>query len=1130
MIRAVLPTRPVLCTRLNAYFSTSNIDKHREFLNNFNSYNDPQLDTVGNHSSSVKPIKGKTIPSKERFNRAVLEDEDMYSGRPVWQQLNDIEAMWKIKFRHKSRIKIQRDISRAKKSTETLEELGNNANDCVYLDDIRNIYNHDQVSTVKDGITQKIGGETAGLSSEETVLINDINLQGNTYYEKPLFKKQSDASSNSHKSVIDPNTCIKQDDVELLTEIFGSADKNFIDTTTPSAIIEYNTGMEPEKWLNMNPSNIIIQQTLLKSKTPSQIFMAVTDKYNQLNHVNLATALHRLAKQIYTYSRHSILNHESFGKLVGVIENHISDFDAQGLTSILWSVVKIKITPTWLPQLFMQIDRNLMNFNTKELSSCLLSLSKVAVKNSESLELRSKLVSTIHTRITEFKTPLELTCISSGLARLNVRDPILFGNLSRQIIGSLDKFSINEVRGVAWAFAYLGFNDRILLRKIKYFIENNVSETNIRDLIGLAWALSKLKEADSELFLYTISPLIRSHVSRLTCKDISTISWAFVNSEIEDSDLFNDLATALQYQMEQMTTHDIASCVTAFSHLEASHKILFNKMKARAMEIANEFTPLQLAKIIRGFSYFSDEKFYSVMSRVVESKLHLMSPENIVEVLVGFTEAKIVPDPLFSKLLHAISKNARKMYAEDSLILLRVANELKEKYSDHSFSKTLTKLSRALLEQIEERVSKWRCFDLLQISLVFKCTKENIQSSLVKTLAKQFASCLNRLYSSDLPKNEKIEIFYTFLESLSSLNALCLEMIRTETAKNVQLMAAFHKIFSLVKEGYEHVENDHNMLRKIDIVFFLVNIGFVDDSIISMCNDIMLYDETKQIHSWEHITKTIWFFTEVSINNSWVKDKLYLFLKDYECDNREKRRDHVVRAMWSSVVLGEDDILIQILQKYLSTLDRQLPNDMLSAQQIALHILKCLPTKIDKITLYNSTAGETSTCNTTDNIRKSLNLASQQHYIIGEMELGILTDWLQYQREDLFAKNQKYKRHVLEIDYDSWISECLISMKIPHKALHIVENVYRVSVSFPIESHILDVITFKDMLAPEGKIRASALLRQRQLQYMGYGICSVKLSNLYRAIKEKSAKNFIARAISGFNPIAKEHVSFRNIE
>ncbi|AFZ81705.1 hypothetical protein BEWA_011230 [Theileria equi strain WA] len=1086
-----------------------------EFLENFNGNNESQLKTLGNHTASVKPIKGKTIPLKERFNQGLLEDEDMYSGKPVWQQLNDIESIWKVKFKHKSRIKIQRDISKAKKSVETLEELENNANS-IYLDDIRNINKQESNINIK-----------GHLPSEETLLINDINLQGKACYEQPTIQEEK-YSIKDNNSLIDSKTIITREDEEFITEIFGN-NENVIDATTPSAIIESNTNIEPEKWLNMNPNHIIIQQTIIKSKIPSQILSAITDKHNQLNPINSATALHRLAKQIHPYNRHTILNHKSFGKLISVIEVHIPEFDSQGLTNILWSIVRIKITPTWLSQLLTQIDKNLMVFNANELSSCLLSLSKVGIKNNESLELRSKLVALIRTRINGFKTPLELTCVSTGLARFNVRDPILFGHISRQIIDSLDKFTMNELRGVAWSFAYLGFNDRLLFANIRNFIENNANETNVKNVIRLAWALSKLKEADSELFLFTISPLIRSNISNLTCKDISTIAWAFLNAEIEDCDLFNDLATALQHQMEEMTTHDITSCVATFSHIEASHRVLFNKMKTRAVEISNEFTPLQLAKIIRGFSYFSDEKFYSVMSRVVESKLPLMSPENILEVLVGFTEAKIVPDALFSKLLHSISKNARKMYAEDSLMLLNVANELRGKYSDRSFSKLLTKLSRALLEQIEERVSKWRCFDISQISLVFKCMKENLQqNSIVKTLSKQLVPCLNRLYSSNLSQNEKVEIFSIFLESSACLNTLCIDIIRTEITKNAKLITIYRKFFTLVKERYDQMKSENKVFGQIDVVFLLVKLGFIDNSVISMCDDIILSYESKKIDSWDHITKTIWFLTEAGINHSWIKEKIAEFLVDYESEDKE-HLDYIIRIMWSCVVLGNDDVLMQILQKHLHKFNKKMPKDMLCAQQIALHILKCLPIDVNRKIPRNTDAEKSPICNISGDIITSIKLPSLYQYTIGEVEFGILTDWLQYQREDLFAITKNNKRHVLEIDHESWISECLISMKIPHKAIHVVENVYRISVSFPVEKHLIDVITFKDMLAPDGKIRASALLRQRQLQYLGYGISSIKLPSLYQAIKEKTAKNLIAKVISDFNPTAKEQVSFRNL-
>lgn len=48
-------------------------------------------------------------------------------------------------------------------------------------------------------------------------------------------------------------------------------------------------------------------------------------------------------------------------------------------------------------------------------------------------------------------------------------------------------------------------------------------------------------------------------------------------------------------------------------------------------------------------------------------------------------------------------------------------------------------------------------------------------------------------------------------------------------------------------------------------------------------------------------------------------------------------------------------------------------------------------------------------------------------------------------------------------------------MRIPHKVTFVLEDIYRVSVAFPIEKHLIDVLTFQARLffrwgAPQGPL------------------------------------------------------------
>ncbi|ORM40112.1 uncharacterized protein BXIN_1449 [Babesia sp. Xinjiang] len=1141
------------------------IDIHDEFLNKCNE-NITENSTQKHYTS----LRSEKTTNKSRFNQGEIHEADMYSAKPVWQQLNELENKWNMNFRKKGRIESQRAISKAKKCIESLDAIEANQSKLVNLDSFRqvltgnsnteignnnqnmdNIPNENTTLPVHKGDGHKNvpvhigkGSQTKQQTSARWMvkdkastpsaeyLVNDLHLPGDAYYEAVSL----DTDVANHNTINREELKLLPDDDKMrekvapsllmgrllnnseqavLKGILSNQPEGVIDAASPAAVIQAETKLEPETWLNMNPAHIVIQQAILKCRSSSQVILAINDKIEQMNAVNASTALHRLARHTNSYSRYTLTSNETFSRLLGAIERNMADLDSQGLTNVLWSLVRLRVQPRWIDLLLANIQSHVSDLTPSEIASSLFALSKLTVKSSVSVDLRDTLIGLAQEKVQLFKRPLDITCIATALARLNVRNPVMFGRISSAVLTSIDEFNLQQLCGIAWAFASLGFTDRALFARIRRVIEENANATSMRDVVHLAWALSKVREADSELFLCTISPLVRSHVAHLTCRDISTVAWAFVNADIEDPDLFEDLAAALQHHVDEMSTHDLAAAVAAFAHMEESHKPLFKKMRNRAYLLANEFTPLQLAKVVRGFAYVADERFYTQLCKAIEAKVHLMMPENVVEILMGLTEAGTVPVQLLKKLLTVVATGAHKMYAEDCLLLLQMTIRIRKECEDRSILPTLDKLAYALVEQIEKRVGRWRCYSLSNMTTLFQCLSDmgiggSKGDSTVRILSRNLTSCLNRLSSAKLPSEERNIIFAEFINATAKLPPRKLAMLVTELSKSPEFMTAMHNCVAALRNGSFLQEGTHISL--VDAAYSLVRIGYLDDAVLALCDDIVTaYSESNidfnDEHALDQISKAIWLMTESNQHLPWVRGRL-----SAACDAQppSKPSEALIRLMWACVVLGEDSLLMIMLPRFVTLFD-SLAEDMLSAQQIALHVLNCLPVSVE---------GQEN--NTTELTTHSMDT---ERYKIPTEVHSTLVDWLEYQRDDLYTLTPgSRKKRALELDYDALLSESLIAMKIPHKTVHTVANVYRVSVSFPVENHVLDVLNFTDCFVPHGQPRSRALLRQRQLKLLGYGVASIPLGRIYAAKRNGSCKQLVAEAISGFCDAAMDYL------
>lgn len=96
---------------LRKFATDSNVVKHEEFLKNFDTGLQKD-DPIESSNYSIDSIKDKSKGSKDRFQSYPLAENDMYSNKPVWMQLNEIENAYKLKFKYKSRIEAQKKISK----------------------------------------------------------------------------------------------------------------------------------------------------------------------------------------------------------------------------------------------------------------------------------------------------------------------------------------------------------------------------------------------------------------------------------------------------------------------------------------------------------------------------------------------------------------------------------------------------------------------------------------------------------------------------------------------------------------------------------------------------------------------------------------------------------------------------------------------------------------------------------------------------------------------------------------------------------------------------------------------------------------------------------------------------------
>uniref|UniRef100_A0A0G4IFM4 RNA-editing substrate-binding complex 6 protein domain-containing protein n=1 Tax=Chromera velia CCMP2878 TaxID=1169474 RepID=A0A0G4IFM4_9ALVE len=908
-------------------------------------------------------------------------------------------------------------------------------------------------------------------------------------------------------------------------------------------------GGPPEAWLNASPAEVLVHQELLKARDSSSVLVAVGTNLLQLNHLSVATAMHRLGRTAGAVNRLQVIQDNRFRDLLSRTDRLLPEMSVVGLSNVLWALVKLQFSPVWLPRLISELHEKIKSPDCRShhLSTVLYALSRMPFASKEAEALRDETVGAVKARVLEFSEALDLTCVVGALAKLEVRDPELFSLLARQATSLGNELDMGELASISWAFARLAFTDRKLFEFTRKALVRRASECSPKDVVQLAWSMARLKEADEEVFKYTITPLVRASIGEFEVRDLSTVAWAYSHAGIRDSDLFGDIGAALLPRVREFTPHDIATVSLAFADSRTPHKGILSALKRRAIELAHTFSPLQLAKSVYGFgvSGITDAKLFHALCDQILERRAAVRPENAVQILAGLQEIEYLEHPVVPVLLEMCRERLHSIFAEDCVQLLWVLSKIDE-------MKRPRDLAELLISQIIQRLRTWRCFEASNVADLFEALHDLRidDQNIVQEVCQKLAPIIRAAPKTD---------FLRVLGAIACMNGDDRLLVRVHLHRRPKLQMA-------LMEKLRQLAGLHSDLQSLSVLAYAcARVGFEDEAtsrIHDAIRDKMTSGSEKP--SVATLCYLLWTFTELNVTQDWTKSLLRSFLEERysrskeegEGTGRQRHRGEVLhdgegivevdaeddtlarrllpgdteggnllmRVAWACVVHGEWRHLVDLIEEAVGAFDGTLPRELLMAQQVGLQLR--LEAEIQKqyaVPTDGRDGGGKGSTEQTGPTFSDLSADAREW----------MTVVLECPRQDVYvwkggAKFRHMKKggvRVRDYNFDKWLSECLLTMRIPHKSSDVVANIYRISVSFPLEGQCIDVLNFDDILAPSCRPLASAELRQRQLALLGWGVHSVHLRDLYNSMEDHTIRVFVAKIVSNFLPDAARFAS-----
>ena len=118
---------------------------------------------------------------------------------------------------------------------------------------------------------------------------------------------------------------------------------------------------------------------LCAAQTSVEVLQLVSSFHPIMNHIHVASSLHRTAKWMHPRQAQLVSQHPGYATLLKVVEQQAPCFEGQATGTALWALHRLPQRPpaTLVSLLAAAMLRNLPSFTNQQLSNSLLGLAKI---------------------------------------------------------------------------------------------------------------------------------------------------------------------------------------------------------------------------------------------------------------------------------------------------------------------------------------------------------------------------------------------------------------------------------------------------------------------------------------------------------------------------------------------------------------------------------------------------------------------------------------------------------------------------------------------------------------------------------------------------------------------------------
>jgi len=369
-----------------------------------------------------------------------------------------------------------------------------------------------------------------------------------------------------------------------------------------------------------------LNKRIVDCKRPNEVIQIADDNLNILNHINVITSLHRIAKldrnffrnlQLHDIASERLRNKTSIyfdidpmedmniqppqrkglNRLLKKVEENVEYYDCRGISSVLWTYASLEyqLNTKFKESLEGALRRTAKGFNSQGVSNSLWALAKLSHRVDD--DLMDSLVD----RSADLRMQWTPQCVSNTLWAIAT-----FASI-----------------GYTPPPDYVSMAEKELVEKIKFFKPQELSIT--------MWSLGKLQHQPTAALWTSVEKRLQASASYLKPQELSNILWAFARlGHLPSEHLQNLMLMQASRRIEMFRPQAIGNSVWAMAKLHLSpDDNLLDKIQKNTIANIEGFNMQNLHNTLWAFAVFaakdkpSDAFMKATYQRVFKAARHL---------------------------------------------------------------------------------------------------------------------------------------------------------------------------------------------------------------------------------------------------------------------------------------------------------------------------------------------------------------------------------------------------------------------------------------------------------------------------------------------------------------------------